>query len=90
MDFRRVKRLAQRMLGQFHERHLYVRSGSEVHGFVLTPVQQLTVLRQHAPAGRLCNGLRLRHLIVGWLRLELFSGQPSAVPGNRLAHAFLK
>ena len=44
MDFRRVKRLAQRMLGQFHERHLYVRSGSEVHGFVLTPVQQLTVL----------------------------------------------
>ena len=44
MDFRRVKRLAQRMLGQFHERHLYVRSGQEVHGFVLSRGQQLTVL----------------------------------------------
>ena len=44
MDFRRVERLAQRFLGLFPERHLYIRSGKEVHGFVLTRGHQLTIV----------------------------------------------
>ena len=40
---RRVARLAQRFLGLLHERHLYIRSGKEVHGFVLTPGHQVLI-----------------------------------------------
>jgi murein DD-endopeptidase MepM/ murein hydrolase activator NlpD len=43
MDHRRVARLAQRFVRLFHERHLYVRSGKEVHGFVLTRGHQLLI-----------------------------------------------
>ena len=43
MDFRRVERLAQRFLGLFPERHLYIRSGKEVRGIVLTRGHQLTI-----------------------------------------------
>jgi murein DD-endopeptidase MepM/ murein hydrolase activator NlpD len=43
MDFGRVERLAQRILGLFPERHLYVRSGKDVRGFVLTRGHQLTL-----------------------------------------------
>jgi len=43
MDQRRVARLAQQFLGLFHERHLYIRSGKEVHGFVLTRGHQLLI-----------------------------------------------
>ena len=44
MHIRRVARLAQRFLGLFHERHLYIRSGKDVHGFVLTQGHQLLIV----------------------------------------------
>jgi murein DD-endopeptidase MepM/ murein hydrolase activator NlpD len=43
MDHRRVARLAHRCLGLLHERHLYIRSGRQVHGFVVTRGHQLLV-----------------------------------------------
>jgi murein DD-endopeptidase MepM/ murein hydrolase activator NlpD len=44
MYIRRVARLAQRLLGVFHERHLYIRSGKQVHGFVLTQGHQILIV----------------------------------------------
>ncbi len=43
MDHRRASRLAQRLFNLLHERHLYIRSGSEVHGVVLTRGHQLLI-----------------------------------------------
>jgi murein DD-endopeptidase MepM/ murein hydrolase activator NlpD len=40
---RRVEHLAQRFLGLFHERHLYIRTGNDVHELVVTRGHQLTV-----------------------------------------------
>jgi murein DD-endopeptidase MepM/ murein hydrolase activator NlpD len=44
MDSRRISRLAHRFLGLFRERHLYIRSGKQVEGFVLTRGHQLLIV----------------------------------------------
>ncbi len=43
MDYRRVAMLANRFLSLLPERHLYIRSGKEVHGFVLTRGHQILI-----------------------------------------------
>ena len=44
MHHRSVARLAQRLLNLLHERHLYIRSGKEVYGLVLTRGHQLLIV----------------------------------------------
>ncbi|HZK99056.1 MAG TPA: DUF5930 domain-containing protein, partial [Caulobacteraceae bacterium] len=43
MSLGRIQRLAHRLVSHFPERHLYVRSGGDMKGFVLSTNRQLTI-----------------------------------------------
>jgi len=66
MSFRRFQRLARSLAELFPERHLYVRSGGEMRGYVLSPGKQMTIAATVAACG-LWMGVTTAAMLVGAL-----------------------